>query len=235
MRPAAIASRMERSERTIVRSFHAMGVTRGVADRVEQALASAAALVHLGAFWELDGERALERARALDDATTSGQAPGPLAGTVCAWKDCFDVAGLHTSGAVPGRGSPVTASSATIVEGGSRRGRDLDRQARDDAARLGHDGPDARAADLPQPARSRARPGRIVVRVRPLPSRWHRRSRAPGTDAGGSGGTLQPPAAWSDQSRRTIGAARRLHALRAELRHGRRDRAASPRPRCSTP
>jgi aspartyl-tRNA(Asn)/glutamyl-tRNA(Gln) amidotransferase subunit A len=94
-----------------------MSVTRGVADRVEQALASAAALAHLGAFWELDGERALERARALDDATASGRPPGPLAGTVCAWKDCFDVAGLHTTGGAPWRaGEPPVRTSATIVQ-----------------------------------------------------------------------------------------------------------------------
>ena len=117
MRPAAIASRMERSEKgTIVRSSHAMGVTRGIAERVEQALASAAALGHLGAFWELDGERALVRARALDDAAARGAQPGPLAGTVCAWKDCFDVAGLHTTGGAPWRSAePPVTTSATIV------------------------------------------------------------------------------------------------------------------------
>jgi aspartyl-tRNA(Asn)/glutamyl-tRNA(Gln) amidotransferase subunit A len=94
-----------------------MDITRGIAERVERALASAAALGHLGAFWELDGERALERARALDDATTSGQAPGPLAGTVCAWKDCFDVAGLHTTGGAPWRAdAPRLMTSATVVQ-----------------------------------------------------------------------------------------------------------------------
>ncbi len=94
-----------------------MDITRGIAERVEQALASAAALGHLGAFWELDGERALERARALDDAITGGQSPGPLAGTVCAWKDCFDVAGLHTTGGAPWRsGEPPARTSATIVQ-----------------------------------------------------------------------------------------------------------------------
>jgi aspartyl-tRNA(Asn)/glutamyl-tRNA(Gln) amidotransferase subunit A len=93
-----------------------MGVTRGIAERVEQALASAAALGHLGAFWELDGERALVRARALDDAAARGAQPGPLAGTVCAWKDCFDVAGLHTTGGAPWRSAePPVTTSATIV------------------------------------------------------------------------------------------------------------------------
>jgi Asp-tRNA(Asn)/Glu-tRNA(Gln) amidotransferase A subunit family amidase len=93
-----------------------MGVTRGIADRVEQALASASELEHLGAFWELDGERALERARALDDAAASGEPQGVLAGTVCAWKDCFDVAGLHTTGGAPWRsGEGPAPASATIV------------------------------------------------------------------------------------------------------------------------
>ncbi|HEY3614054.1 MAG TPA: amidase [Gaiellales bacterium] len=93
-----------------------MGVTRGIAERVEQALASAAALEHLGAFWELDGKRALARARALDDAARKGEPQGPLAGSVCAWKDCFDVAGLHTTGGAPWRSAePAVRASATIV------------------------------------------------------------------------------------------------------------------------
>ena len=56
------------------------------------------------------------RARALDDAAARGAQPGPLAGTVCAWKDCFDVAGLHTTGGAPWRSAePRVTTSATIV------------------------------------------------------------------------------------------------------------------------
>ncbi len=92
---------MERSERTIVRSFHAMGAARGIADRVERALERAAEVEHLGAVWELDAERARERAQSLEERAARGEDVGPLAGSVCAWKDCFDVAGLHTTGGAP--------------------------------------------------------------------------------------------------------------------------------------
>jgi Asp-tRNA(Asn)/Glu-tRNA(Gln) amidotransferase A subunit family amidase len=91
-----------------------MGSARGIVERVERALGLAAELEHLGAVWELDAERALERARELE--TRAGDA-GPLAGSVAGWKDCFDVAGLHTTGGAPWRSEalPVTAS-ATIVQ-----------------------------------------------------------------------------------------------------------------------
>ncbi len=88
-----------------------MPAARGIAERVEAALARAAELEHLGAVWELDRERALARARALEDADA-----GPLTGTVCGWKDCFDVAGLHTTGGAPWRAESAPATtSATIV------------------------------------------------------------------------------------------------------------------------
>jgi Asp-tRNA(Asn)/Glu-tRNA(Gln) amidotransferase A subunit family amidase len=88
-----------------------MAGVRGITERVERALALAAEHEHLGAVWELAGETALARARSLD-----GTDAGPLTGTVCGWKDCFDVAGLHTTGGAPWRtgAAPVTAS-ATIV------------------------------------------------------------------------------------------------------------------------
>ena len=99
-----------------MRSFHAMAGARGIAERVERALASAAELEHLGAVWELDAETARERARAQESAAARGEDAGPLAGTVCAWKDCFDVAGLHTTGGAPWRsGAPRAATSATVV------------------------------------------------------------------------------------------------------------------------
>src|SRR5437773_850973 len=81
-RPAAIASRMEWSERTILRSFHAMGPARGIVDRVEHALELAGELEHLGAVWELDAERARERASSLAARAGRGEhVGGPLAGT----------------------------------------------------------------------------------------------------------------------------------------------------------
>ena len=108
---------MERSERTIVRSFHAMAAARGIADRVERALERAAQLENLGAVWELDADRARARARSLEERAGRGEDIGPLAGSVCGWKDCFDVAGLHTTGGAPWRtDAPAASASATIVE-----------------------------------------------------------------------------------------------------------------------
>jgi aspartyl-tRNA(Asn)/glutamyl-tRNA(Gln) amidotransferase subunit A len=100
-----------------VRSFHAMGAARGIADRVEGALERAAEVEHLGAVWELAAHQARARARTLDERVARGEDVGPLAGSVCAWKDCFDVAGLHTTGGAPWlAGVPAVTASATIVE-----------------------------------------------------------------------------------------------------------------------
>jgi Asp-tRNA(Asn)/Glu-tRNA(Gln) amidotransferase A subunit family amidase len=94
-----------------------MGQARGIAERVERALALAGELEHLGAVWELDAERALERASSLEARAARGDDVGPLAGTVCAWKDCFDVAGLHTTGGAPWRAKErAVASSAAVVQ-----------------------------------------------------------------------------------------------------------------------
>ncbi len=94
-----------------------MGETRGIADRVERAYASAQALEHLGALWESDADAARERAETLEAAAARGDRLGPLAGTVCGWKDCFDVAGLHTTGGAPWRAdAPRLLTSATVVQ-----------------------------------------------------------------------------------------------------------------------
>jgi Asp-tRNA(Asn)/Glu-tRNA(Gln) amidotransferase A subunit family amidase len=94
-----------------------MGQPRGIAERVERALALAGELEHLGAVWELDAERARERASALEARAARGEDVGPLAGTVCGWKDCFDVAGLHTTAGAPWRANePAAGSSAPVVQ-----------------------------------------------------------------------------------------------------------------------
>jgi Asp-tRNA(Asn)/Glu-tRNA(Gln) amidotransferase A subunit family amidase len=94
-----------------------MGQARGIAERVERALALAGELEHLGAVWELDAERALARAAELEARAGRGEDVGPLAGTVCGWKDCFDVAGLHTTGGAPWRThEPAVAASAVVVQ-----------------------------------------------------------------------------------------------------------------------
>jgi Asp-tRNA(Asn)/Glu-tRNA(Gln) amidotransferase A subunit family amidase len=93
-----------------------MGQARGIVERVERALARAGELEHLGAFWEIDAERARERALLLETGLARGEDAGPLAGSVCAWKDCFDVAGLHTTGGAPWRAQAAPPEhSATAV------------------------------------------------------------------------------------------------------------------------
>jgi Asp-tRNA(Asn)/Glu-tRNA(Gln) amidotransferase A subunit family amidase len=93
-----------------------MASARGIVERVEGALERAAELAHLGAVWELDAEGARERAALLAARAARGEDAGQLAGTICGWKDCYDVAGLHTTGGAPWRAvAPPVASSATVV------------------------------------------------------------------------------------------------------------------------
>jgi aspartyl-tRNA(Asn)/glutamyl-tRNA(Gln) amidotransferase subunit A len=93
-----------------------MASARGIVERVEGALERAAELEHLGAAWELDPEGARERAASLAARAARGEDAGPLAGTVCGWKDCFEVAGLHTTGGAPWREREARLkTSATIV------------------------------------------------------------------------------------------------------------------------
>jgi Asp-tRNA(Asn)/Glu-tRNA(Gln) amidotransferase A subunit family amidase len=93
-----------------------MVAARGIAERVERALELAEQLAHLGAIWELDAGRAREQAIALATRAARGEDVGVLAGSVCAWKDCFDVAGLHTTAGAPWRApAPPAVASATAV------------------------------------------------------------------------------------------------------------------------
>jgi amidase len=55
----------------------------------------------LNAVVAADPERALERARALDDARVRGEIMGPLAGLPMTVKDTFDVAGMAASSGMP--------------------------------------------------------------------------------------------------------------------------------------
>jgi Asp-tRNA(Asn)/Glu-tRNA(Gln) amidotransferase A subunit family amidase len=94
-----------------------MAPARGIAERVERALELAGQLAHLGAIWELDAERAREQAISLATRAARGENVGVLAGSVCGWKDCFDVAGLQTTGGAPWRASAAPAvASATAVQ-----------------------------------------------------------------------------------------------------------------------
>jgi amidase len=55
----------------------------------------------LNAVVAADPERAIEQARAVDDARTRGEAVGPLAGLPMTIKDTFDVAGMAASSGLP--------------------------------------------------------------------------------------------------------------------------------------
>ena len=69
----------------------------------------------LNAVVAADPERALERARALDDARVRGEPIGPLAGLPMTIKDTFDVAGMAACAAVRSRTrwpSPTPATPA---------------------------------------------------------------------------------------------------------------------------
>lgn len=86
------------------------------AARVEACLAAIAAQEHLKAFVHVDPEGARRQAAALHERRAAGEALGPLAGTVMAVKDCFEVRGLPLAvgtRAVPTR---VPAQSAPVVQ-----------------------------------------------------------------------------------------------------------------------
>jgi aspartyl-tRNA(Asn)/glutamyl-tRNA(Gln) amidotransferase subunit A len=72
-------------------------------ERVGRALAAIEAASGLGAFWVIDAEGALDRARELDEVAARGDRAGRLHGQLVAWKDCFDVAGLPTTAGAPWR------------------------------------------------------------------------------------------------------------------------------------
>ena len=61
-----------------------------------------------------DPERALERARAMDDARVRGEALGSLAGLPMTVKDTFDVAGMAASSGLPELRRRMTADAAAV-------------------------------------------------------------------------------------------------------------------------
>jgi amidase len=69
----------------------------------------------LNAVVELRGDQALREAAAADEATARGGALGPLHGVPMTIKDCFDVAGLHTTWGNPAFGDHVAGADATVV------------------------------------------------------------------------------------------------------------------------
>lgn len=71
----------------------------------------------LHAFVAYDGERAMDRARALDDAMARGEDPGPLAGIPLGVKDLENAAGFVTTrgSALYAGGAPAAASSVLVA------------------------------------------------------------------------------------------------------------------------
>jgi aspartyl-tRNA(Asn)/glutamyl-tRNA(Gln) amidotransferase subunit A len=95
------------------REVSAEEVARAHLDRIQALDAT------LGAFLHLTPERALARARALDQELAAGQAAGPLLGVPVAVKDVLDVEGLPTtcgSRVLDGYRPPFTATAVTRLE-----------------------------------------------------------------------------------------------------------------------
>ncbi|MBJ7411183.1 MAG: amidase [Phenylobacterium sp.] len=68
----------------------------------------------LNAVVAADPERALERARALDDARVRGEPLGPLAGLPMTVKDTFDVSGMAASSGLPELRRRMTEDAAAV-------------------------------------------------------------------------------------------------------------------------
>lgn len=68
----------------------------------------------LNAVVAADPERALERARALDDARARGEPLGPLAGLPMTVKDTFDVSGMAASSGLPELRRRMTEDAAAV-------------------------------------------------------------------------------------------------------------------------
>ena len=88
----------------------ALGVTEAALARID------ARNPQLNAFTAVTRERALAKARAIDDMRTAGQPLGPLAGVPFAVKNLFDVAGLPTlAGSKINRDRVPAKADATLI------------------------------------------------------------------------------------------------------------------------
>ncbi|MQA73375.1 MAG: hypothetical protein GEU88_03300 [Solirubrobacterales bacterium] len=83
-------------------------------ERVERALASAEERSELGAFWALDRERALNRARRLDADDSHAYGLRPMAGVPVAIKDILDMRELPTTVGVAGRHPSARSDCAAV-------------------------------------------------------------------------------------------------------------------------
>src|SRR5687767_3184050 len=88
----------------------ALGVTEAALARID------ARNPQLNAFTAVTRERALAKARAIDDTRAAGQPLGPLAGVPFAVKNLFDVAGLPTlAGSKINRDRAPAKADATLI------------------------------------------------------------------------------------------------------------------------
>lgn len=88
----------------------------------EQMLARIAADTEVNAVVEVRPEYALAAADQADAAVTEGRELGPLHGVPMTVKDCFNVAGLHTTWGNPAYAEYVAERDATVVERLQRAG-----------------------------------------------------------------------------------------------------------------
>ena len=88
----------------------------------EHMLQRIAADTDLNAVVETRAEFALQAAAAADDAIAAGREVGPLHGVPMTIKECFNVAGLHTTWGNPAFADYVAHWDATVVERLSRAG-----------------------------------------------------------------------------------------------------------------
>jgi Asp-tRNA(Asn)/Glu-tRNA(Gln) amidotransferase A subunit family amidase len=79
----------------------------------ERALA-AAVDSGLGALWVVDGDGARRAASRVDERRAEGRPTGSLAGLPLAVKDCFDIAGLPTSGGVIAEHGPARSDAEAV-------------------------------------------------------------------------------------------------------------------------
>jgi aspartyl-tRNA(Asn)/glutamyl-tRNA(Gln) amidotransferase subunit A len=106
-------SASEIARRVSAREVSAEEVARAHLDRIAEADGG------LGAFLHVAGERALDRARQVDDALAAGVPAPPLAGVPVAIKDVLDVEGLPTtcgSRILDGYSPPFTATAVARLE-----------------------------------------------------------------------------------------------------------------------